>query len=244
MQKGIGECKAGIRTCDMNGHWGPCSGEVLPQPEICGNGLDDDCDGVIDGGCNGGQCAVSTDCMSQDTECHWRTCESGYCGTAYAAIGTPLTKQTPGDCQLDICDGNGNETKKPFDEDLPDDSNPCTANICTGGVPSNPLLPVGTSCGTNLVCDANGGCVAATGSDCAQATDCGISTGGCLTFTCTNGFCHVDAFCGTCIVASDCGTDTECLTNVCTGGYCDYLYAPGNTPCNDGNTFCTLGSCF
>src|SRR6185436_16837235 len=33
-------------TCDALGQsYGPCVGEVMPQPEICGNGVDDDCDG-------------------------------------------------------------------------------------------------------------------------------------------------------------------------------------------------------
>ncbi|MDC0666629.1 nucleotide-binding protein [Nannocystis radixulma] len=41
----VGLCKAGQRTCDDEGAWGPCLGEVLPQPENCDVLGDEDCDG-------------------------------------------------------------------------------------------------------------------------------------------------------------------------------------------------------
>ncbi len=46
----VGVCHPGARTCRA-GVFAPCVGELLPRPEICGNGLDDDCDGVVDNGC-------------------------------------------------------------------------------------------------------------------------------------------------------------------------------------------------
>jgi YVTN family beta-propeller protein len=45
---GIGTCIQGEMTC-VNGYWGLCEGDVEPMPEVC-NGLDDDCDGVVDEG--------------------------------------------------------------------------------------------------------------------------------------------------------------------------------------------------
>ncbi len=48
---GQGTCQAGRRICDASGGWGACTGEVLPVPEICSDGLDNDCDGAPDGGC-------------------------------------------------------------------------------------------------------------------------------------------------------------------------------------------------
>ena len=48
-QSGI--CKAGTQTCS-NGQWGACEGEVLPAAqEICGDNLDNNCDGNTDEGC-------------------------------------------------------------------------------------------------------------------------------------------------------------------------------------------------
>ena len=71
----VGICKAGTHICDPTGmQWGPCIGEVLPSAEICGNGQDDDCNGVIDNGCGGEPCMVATDCQYMDTPCQQRTC--------------------------------------------------------------------------------------------------------------------------------------------------------------------------
>lgn len=46
----IGICSPGVAYCD-DGIWGECVGAVTPVSEICGNGLDDNCDGVVDDGC-------------------------------------------------------------------------------------------------------------------------------------------------------------------------------------------------
>jgi hypothetical protein len=48
---GVGECKAGTRTCSTNGTYGECVGEVTAvdeYPFYCRDFIDNDCDGVID----------------------------------------------------------------------------------------------------------------------------------------------------------------------------------------------------
>jgi hypothetical protein len=52
----VGRCEAGVRRCvatDLGvGTWGHCADSVLPAAEICGNDVDEDCDGV-DPSCEG-----------------------------------------------------------------------------------------------------------------------------------------------------------------------------------------------
>lgn len=61
----VGPCKAAISTCQDDGTWGNCEGEVLPVyeagQELCTNGIDDDCDGVVDNGTVEGACAYWQD---------------------------------------------------------------------------------------------------------------------------------------------------------------------------------------
>ncbi len=49
---GVGACHAGMQLCNGTGTgYGACVGEVSPAAEVCGDGLDNDCDGVVDDGC-------------------------------------------------------------------------------------------------------------------------------------------------------------------------------------------------
>jgi hypothetical protein len=43
---GLGPCRAGTRTCDARGAWGPCTGYVTASEDICDDGADQDCDGA------------------------------------------------------------------------------------------------------------------------------------------------------------------------------------------------------
>lgn len=55
---GVGVCQSGVRICSANGTFGACQGETVPSAEICGNGLDEDCNGTADDPSScGGPCA-------------------------------------------------------------------------------------------------------------------------------------------------------------------------------------------
>ena len=85
--------------------------------------------GLSDGGTGGG-CTTGTDCPGMDTECQTRSCTAGMCGFIDTPAGTPVTMQTPGDCHKNVCDGMGGVTTTVDNNDVPDDSNPCTTDSC------------------------------------------------------------------------------------------------------------------
>lgn len=65
--RSTGLCKDGVETCDATGiQWiQGCVGEVLPGVEMCGDSLDNDCDGEVDEGCiNKVTVQISGDCVS------------------------------------------------------------------------------------------------------------------------------------------------------------------------------------
>ena len=59
--EGVGICRAGVQQCDQQGSpVGECVGEVVPEGERCETaGMDEDCDGLIDEGCECGDGVVS-----------------------------------------------------------------------------------------------------------------------------------------------------------------------------------------
>ncbi|MBX3130167.1 MAG: lamin tail domain-containing protein [Polyangiaceae bacterium] len=148
----------------------------------CGGSLV--CDGA--GACVG--CASAADCPGTNTECRSKTCVNNTCGFDFTAAGTPVTSQTAGDCKENRCDGAGDVVAANHDTDLPVDGNQCTDDVCTSGVPSNPLRSAGATCSQSggTQCDGLGSCV-----QCLSAAQCGTSTD-CVTHTCTAGSCGVN----------------------------------------------------
>ncbi|HXU01178.1 MAG TPA: hypothetical protein VN903_09305, partial [Polyangia bacterium] len=188
-----------------------CTAGVATNPNVtAGNscGTNTICDGQ--GACV--TCVSASSCPGSDTECHHRTCINGVCGVALIAAGTPLIMQTTGDCKVSQCDGNGQGVIVNDDNDKPTDGKACTADVCTNGVPTNPNLSSGTSCGTNLMCNGQGGCVG-----CITAADCGTNTP-CQTHTCSAaGVCGVtNTAAGTLLPAAS-QTAKDCKKVQCDG---------------------------
>ena len=83
-----GVCKKGIQTC-VNGNWGSCEGEILPKEEDC-NGLDDDCDGLVD---NDGSVPLQKDCFPSERKgCRQDTFGKWHC-MASCRLGKQICNQ-------------------------------------------------------------------------------------------------------------------------------------------------------
>lgn len=221
-----GECFTGI--CN-----GSSTGQQATPGVTCTSGV---CD--ANGACVA-QCAAPTDCPPTGNECVTRTCASGVCGTTNVASNTPLASQTPGDCHVVVCDGNGGTITQIDNTDKPA-STDCTTGVCTNGVPSNPPVQAGTSC-PGGVCDASGACVG-----CLTASDCAGTDTECAVHTCTSGVCGM-AFQPNGTPTSN-QTSGDCQKNVCDGAgnvisiddNSDFLPPYYGNPCVD--SICSNGA--
>jgi MYXO-CTERM domain-containing protein len=116
----VGPCAPGTRTCASAGTWGACSGAIAPGIEVC-NGIDDNCNGVVDEGINnacGGVCQlpvyVYTPCDGPDSD----LCQEG----VYMCDGlnnVVCVETTP--VEVEVCNGRD------------DDCDGVIDNQCAGG---------------------------------------------------------------------------------------------------------------
>ena len=142
---GIGECVAGVQTCDLQGVWGSCIGEVLPAPDVC-NGLDDNCDGGTDTG-------IPT-----------VTCGVGACqATVPGCVNGQVPPCVPGQPQAETCNGIDDDCNGAVDDGL--GSTTCgvgacqvTVQNCVNGQAQNcvPGQPVAEICGNGIDEDCDG----------------------------------------------------------------------------------------
>jgi Cys-rich repeat protein len=96
--EGVGVCQAGTQTCNGAGTgWGPCLNQVLPSPEICGSGQDENCNAEID--------------ENPDNDLDgWGVCDGDCCdsvgpGCLNPALVNPGAFEYPGNMVDDDCDG-------------------------------------------------------------------------------------------------------------------------------------------
>jgi hypothetical protein len=113
----VGICKAGTRSCEDDGTWSPCQGEVRPAQELCNDGVDNNCNGLIDEDEDrdgdgittcAGDCCDSTECSSPELV------NSG----AFDAVGNQLDDDCNGviDDGEQVCDqGLASSSQAPLD---------------------------------------------------------------------------------------------------------------------------------
>ncbi|MEO7331336.1 MAG: hypothetical protein ABI193_22360 [Minicystis sp.] len=189
---------------------------AVNQP--CGAGGALYCDG--DGACVG--CVGDAQCGAP-TSCATPKCALGACITEFTQPGTAIPAQTTGDCQEVQCDGLGG-TKSVAVDDVVDDGNACTADVCLSGAAIHPNAPSGTACAANgIKCDGAGACVIClSGADCQSLVCTGHS---CIAATCADGVknaTETDADCGgpgcaPCADTLHCAVAGDCTSLVCSG---------------------------
>ena len=104
---GVGVCKGGARDC-VGGAWGTCAGQVLPSAEVCGDGLDNDCDGIIDNGCPTCVPDGPETCDGKDNDCDGLIDEG--VRNACGGCGPVQPQEICGNGLDDNCDGRVDES--------------------------------------------------------------------------------------------------------------------------------------
>jgi hypothetical protein len=129
--RGVGACLDGARACG-SGAWGDCEAQVVPTPEVC-DGLDNDCNGVVDDGAQG--LPLTEACFDGPPE----TAGVGVCtfGARICRDGSlgPCTGASPPG--QEICDGADNDCNGLID-DFEEPCGPCQPGAtrdCYTGAP-------------------------------------------------------------------------------------------------------------
>ena len=138
--EGIGACHAGVETCADNGStWSSCQNETTPSAEVCGNAIDDDCNGKVDEDVDAdgdGYTTCGGDCCDSTTIC------------AHPENVNPGAFEVPGDGIDNNCDGhidvaavcdNGMASSSTRAGDFA-----AALDLCSGVVDSALSLPDGT----------------------------------------------------------------------------------------------------
>jgi len=201
-----GICADGITQCAATGT--TCQQVSQPTTETC-NGLDDNCDGMVDNGaiCPTGKVCLQGSCVGSCgavAPCpSGRVCSSGYCvETSCVGVTCPSGQVcAEGTCKAP-CDGitcpNG--------------------EVCRVGACVDPCA--GVTCGANEVC-TQGVCTTTCNClPCASGTTCNTTSGQCVAAACATVTCDAGAYCASGSCVDDCAGAVCPTGQACQAGAC------------------------
>jgi hypothetical protein len=199
---------------------------------ICKSGLKKCGKKCIDVAVDESNCGACGHACASGQSCVGGQCTGG--STTPSCTNAADCPQGPaGDCQRAVC-ASGTCGFVVDNTDLPFDSNPCTDDICTNGVPSHTFLAAGSICPAG-VCNGQGNCVG-----CNSAADCPQSPAG----DCQKAVCVA----GTCGFASD-NTDVPaddgnpCTQDICIDGVPSHTKAAVGASCGTNLVCNSSGAC-
>jgi len=219
----LGACALGVTVCASGSATTTCQELVQPQPEVC-NGVDDNCDGIVDNGAT---------CPGQGEVCVNGSCVAGcgsenFCPSGFACDNFICTDQkcVGVTCTSDqVCKGGTCETA-------------CVGVVCPHGQTClNDVcvdLCAGVTCPTGEVCSDGvcfAGCTACGGVTCTAPLSCDSASGSCVDTSCSSP-CAAGTYCakGSCV--DDCTGATCPGGAACSGGKC----GSGSSGGGDGGT--------
>jgi hypothetical protein len=238
-------CHPGTQQC-TGGTFGTCTGEVTPGVEIC-DGLDNDCDNIIDEDTGGGSCNATCGVgtiicaggpVDPGTCCQPGSCSGSQhqCGTLYCSA-VSVTVDATCDGQDDDCDGKVDEDWACGDFHCATNNALCTGTgdtSCPGGAGQCVATPAQVcDCTATGLCNGQNKCV--TGTIMCQGTPIDPSSCCDCNGAPQNGMCSGGASCspGSCQCAYPCsGGEFPCPS----GKKCDMSSGPPG--------FCVPDPCF